>query len=180
MQDFSSLLRLDFILFDEDTSPNLYKEKESFVTRSAKIYSNVYSYDKVDYRSSYHSVTITCQEHGDFIETPANHLTGHYGCPKCKSEARASNTAKRRAEYRHAFISQSTFRYKGKYAYDNVVYVDASTRVIITCPEHGDFTQTPNAHLHQNCGCPTCAELRQQEKRDAKLKTRQAHMKEFK
>lgn len=170
MQDYSNLLRLDFLLFEEKPKPNNYKEKDSFVTRSAKLYDNLYSYEKVDYTAAYNPVTIVCQEHGDFTATPSNHLTGYYGCPVCKEERRIAKLMKQREEYHHAFVSQSNFRYQGEYTYEAVDYIDAFTRVIITCPEHGDFTQTPNAHLHQNCGCPACAELKQQAKKEARRK----------
>ena len=43
----------------------------------------------------------------------------------------------------------------GKYNYSKVKYVNANTEVIIICPKHGEFKQTPNNHL--NCqGCPKC------------------------
>lgn len=44
----------------------------------------------------------------------------------------------------------------GKYGYDKVEYVNAKTKVIITCPIHGDFEQTPDKH-QQGRGCPKCA-----------------------
>jgi Zn finger protein HypA/HybF involved in hydrogenase expression len=36
-----------------------------------------------------------------------------------------------------------------------VIYVNAKKKVIITCPIHGDFEQTPNAHMNGQ-GCPKC------------------------
>lgn len=44
----------------------------------------------------------------------------------------------------------------GKYNYDKVKYINAKTKVIITCPIHGDFEQTPDKH-QQGRGCPKCA-----------------------
>jgi len=43
-----------------------------------------------------------------------------------------------------------------KYGYTKVNYVHSKTKVIIICPIHGDFEQTPNSHL-QGKGCPECA-----------------------
>ena len=45
---------------------------------------------------------------------------------------------------------------EGTYCYDNVVYVNAHTKVTIYCPKHGQFEQSPNNHLYQKSGCPTC------------------------
>lgn len=41
------------------------------------------------------------------------------------------------------------------YDYSKVVYIDAKTEVIIGCPIHGDFTQTPDQH--RRSGCPACS-----------------------
>ena len=41
------------------------------------------------------------------------------------------------------------------YDYSKVNYINASTEVIIICPKHTEFTQTPRNHL-QGHGCPIC------------------------
>ena len=41
------------------------------------------------------------------------------------------------------------------YSYDNVEYKNSNTKVLITCPVHGDFSQTPHDHL-SGSGCPKC------------------------
>lgn len=46
-----------------------------------------------------------------------------------------------------------------KYDYSKVIFTNMATKVIITCPEHGDFEQTPHCHIHQKSGCPECANL---------------------
>ena len=38
------------------------------------------------------------------------------------------------------FIKKSNEKHNYKYNYDKTVYVNAQTRVIITCPVHGDFS----------------------------------------
>gem|GEM_PF-2831800 len=43
-----------------------------------------------------------------------------------------------------------------KYDYSLVDYKNNNTKVIIICPEHGKFEQTPKQHLRPNC-CPKCA-----------------------
>jgi very-short-patch-repair endonuclease len=44
------------------------------------------------------------------------------------------------------------------YDYSKVIYIDMDTKVIITCPKHGDFLQKPKDHIHNNQGCPICKE----------------------
>ena len=50
-----------------------------------------------------------------------------------------------------------------KYTYDIGNYVNNSTKLTITCPEHGDFQQTPRDHIHSQAGCSTCAITKRQE-----------------
>jgi hypothetical protein len=42
-----------------------------------------------------------------------------------------------------------------KYDYSKVVYVRNHDKVIITCPEHGEFLQAPSAHKRGQ-GCRKC------------------------
>lgn len=44
-----------------------------------------------------------------------------------------------------------------EYNYDKSVYVNAKTKVIVTCPIHGDFLATPSSFIMgAKCGCPKC------------------------
>ena len=54
------------------------------------------------------------------------------------------------------FIKKATEKHSGEYTYGKSVYVNPETKVIITCKKHGDFEQTPFAHLSGQ-GCPKCA-----------------------
>lgn len=61
---------------------------------------------------------------------------------------------------REEFIQRASDIHKNKYLYNKVDYVNTSTKVIITCPIHGDFEQTPDKHL-QGQGCQKCYRERQ-------------------
>lgn len=45
------------------------------------------------------------------------------------------------------FITKATRIHGRKYDYSNVNYVRSHDKVIITCPKHGGFYQTPSNHL---------------------------------
>jgi hypothetical protein len=60
----------------------LRKNLDEFVSQALKIHGTVYSYDFVDYINTDTHMKITCKTHGNFKQTPANHLHGQ-GCPKC-------------------------------------------------------------------------------------------------
>lgn len=54
------------------------------------------------------------------------------------------------------FIKKANDKYKGKFDYSKVEYVDTETKVCIVCPEHGEFFQSPQTHLSTKHGCPQC------------------------
>ena len=56
--------------------------KEAFIEKSKEIHSGKYDYSKVNYNGNKNAVCIICPKHGEFWQTPHEHLEG-CGCPKC-------------------------------------------------------------------------------------------------
>ena len=56
--------------------------KEQFISKAVKVHGSKYDYSKVDYKGCRTKICIICKEHGEFWQTPNNHLNGS-GCPKC-------------------------------------------------------------------------------------------------
>ena len=56
--------------------------KEYFIEKANEIHKDKYDYTKVDYINYSTKVCIICPEHGEFWQTPNNHLFGA-GCPVC-------------------------------------------------------------------------------------------------
>lgn len=54
------------------------------------------------------------------------------------------------------FIERAKEIHGDKYDYSKTKYVDAKTKVIITCKIHGDFLQNPHNHISNKSGCPKC------------------------
>lgn len=54
------------------------------------------------------------------------------------------------------FIERAMLIHGDKYDYSKVVYTKSNEKVCIICPEHGEFWQTPNAHISRGSGCPIC------------------------
>lgn len=63
-------------------SDNRRHTNSMFIEKAKKIHGNRYDYSKIFYRGSDEKVTIICEEHGEFYQSPSNHLSGH-GCFKC-------------------------------------------------------------------------------------------------
>lgn len=57
------------------------------------------------------------------------------------------------------FIERAKSVHGSKYSYEKTLYEKAVSKVTITCPEHGDFEQTPNSHLSGK-GCIECGKLK--------------------
>lgn len=57
------------------------------------------------------------------------------------------------------FVKKARVVHGDKYDYSLAKYVKTSAKVVIICPEHGEFSQTPNRHL-AGCGCPKCGRSR--------------------
>lgn len=98
-------------------------------------------------------VEIICrvEGHEPFPQTPNNHLSGK-GCKLCGIKR---NVDKQRMTLEE-FIKRAKEIHGDKYDYSKVKYVNMNTKVIITCPIHDDFPQTPHNHL-QGHGCFECS-----------------------
>jgi len=59
------------------------------------------------------------------------------------------------------FIAKSKLIHGDRYRYQNVHYINNSTKVNIECTIHGTFSQAPGPHLSQKQGCPICAGTKQ-------------------
>lgn len=126
------------------------KTKEWFINKALEIHGDKYNYSKVEYVNSSTKVCILCPEHGEFWQTPSNHLKGK-GCKQCA----ISQIAKSKRLSLTSFVEKSYKVHGGKYNYSKVEYQNNSTKVLIICPIHGEFWQTPAAHI-KGQGCPKC------------------------
>ena len=123
---------------------------EEWIASARKVHGDKYDYSNVKYINDRTKVCIICPEHGEFWQTPNNHLAGS-DCPKCGIEKVRENLSFSKEE----FIKKAREVHGDKYDYSKVKYVNSATKVCIICPEHGEFWQEANSHL-QGIGCPTC------------------------
>lgn len=132
----------------------LIRTTERFIEKANAVHNGKYDYSKSYYENSSTLVTIICPKHGEFEQTPSSHLQGR-GCPLCGREKASCAT---RSD-RDTFISQAIKVHGDIYRYEDVTYVNATTKVSIECPKHGKFYQAPMQHLLGQ-GCPKCAHER--------------------
>lgn len=119
-----------------------------FINRSKKIHKEKYDYSLVEYKNSEKKVIIICPIHGEFKQKPINHLKGN-DCLKCGYMKNLIGFDE--------FTKRSHIIHNNKFDYSLVCYERINKKVIILCPKHGSFLQTPDSHL-KGCGCPKCKE----------------------
>lgn len=69
---------------DINNSIKFRKSLQEFINKASNIHNNIYDYSKVNYIKTSINIIIICKTHGEFIQSPHNHLVGN-GCPKCKN-----------------------------------------------------------------------------------------------
>lgn len=124
--------------------------KEKFLELAHKKHGNKYDYSQMNYIDYTTPITIICPKHGKIEQRPDVHIKSE-GCQKCgREKANLSETYTLQQ-----FIQKANGVHFNKYNYSKVNYIDSQTKVVIICPEHGNFLQTPANHL-QGQGCPKC------------------------
>lgn len=124
--------------------------QEEIIKRFIEIHGDKYDYSKVVYVGLQIKVIVICPVHGEFEQTPNNHLKGH-GCAKCGDITQALLLTLDQKEVIERFI----WLHGDRFGYDDFVYKGMSEKGAIKCYEHGLFWQTPNNHL-KGQGCPKC------------------------
>lgn len=139
------------------------KNFENFINRAKIVHSEYYNYSKVEYINTHEKVCIICPEHGEFWQSPANHLKGSK-CKLCSNKARAKSKTKSF----ESFLNDANLVHSNFYIYEKTNFIKRSDKAIITCPIHGDFEQIINNHLKGE-GCSECAKIRSADKRKLTL-----------
>lgn len=116
---------------------------EQFIQRAIAVHGDKYDYSKVNYVKAKTPITIICPVHGEFQQTPYNHLGGT-GCPDC---IRTKWTTDK-------FIEEAKKIHGNKYDYSKTVYNGTRNKVCIISHEKdkdgneiGEFWQFPMSHL---------------------------------
>lgn len=121
-------------------------DKNSYcIFKFKQVHGDNYNYSKVNYVNANKKVVISCPEHGDFEQTPVSHWGGK-GCSKCAGTDKLTT---------NEIITQFKQTHGDKYNYSKVNYIDSRTKVVIICPEHGEFEQSASSHK-KGVNCPKC------------------------
>lgn len=122
------------------------RRKENIIDIFNKKHNNKYNYSKTIYLGNHKDILVICPIHGDFLINAGNHKNGN-GCRECGIASQTIGVDK--------FIERSIDLHNNFYNYSKVEYIRSSAKVLINCPKHGDFEQSPNSHLN-GYGCKKC------------------------
>lgn len=126
---------------------------KDLLDRANIVHNNKYDYSLIgDYKSMTDIVDIICPVHGIFQNNLHYHINKGRGCAKCARENRKDNI--------DSFVKKAEKVHGNKYDYSKSSYINAHTKINITCPIHGEFWQNPCDHINNEQGCPECGKTK--------------------
>lgn len=137
-------------------------DETNFVLQASAKHKDLYDYSRSNFVNTQTKMMIICAEHGEFWQTPFNHIVNGHGCNACYLMYKSESTLHERNAL---FLERSKSVHENKYTYEKVVYNNNSSKVEIICPEHGSFWQTPCNHVN-GAGCPACSGNKRVSKED--------------
>ncbi|MCH8048384.1 MAG: DUF723 domain-containing protein [Planctomycetes bacterium] len=93
---------------------------EDFIRRAREVHGDRYDYSKTEYTRGHDKVTIICAEHGEFMQTPSQHLSGN-GCKLCGFK----NAGQYHKKNTDKFIAAARKIHGDSYDYSKTQYVGA-------------------------------------------------------
>jgi hypothetical protein len=142
-------------------SPNAHKSGKGCPKCSIKIsddwlddfkmvHGDLYDYTNSEFKGGRVKISIGCNKHGIFKQTPTSHRGGN-GCPTCSHITRTAVLTKPHAIYLLEFVEI----HGDLYDYKNSDITSSHNPISISCSKHGVFLQSPHNHKKGH-GCPTC------------------------
>lgn len=134
--------------------------QQGFIDKARERHGDRYDYSQSVFVSTREPVVVICRVHGAFTVNRANdHLRGR-GCAKCAIDAISDTT--------ESFTEKARVVHGERYDYSRVDHRGANRRVVIICPIHGEWLQTPGSHIDGH-GCPKCAQVESANRRRGEL-----------
>jgi len=129
------------------------QNNKDFKARATKVHNGKYTYDKSRYVYDTRKVIITCPKHGDFMQSPTEHIVKGRGCQKCAWEA----CRERNRHSLKTFIEKANLKHNNRFDYSLIKeYTGNKDYYNIICPTHGVFSQRGDKHLRGQNGCKRC------------------------
>lgn len=125
---------------------------ERFLERAFAKFGTKFDYSKVVYEKCNAEVIICCPVHGDFLQTPTQHLASRHGCRLCASENMTRDNLSRGER-----VAEAKRVYGSAYDYSSwepdTSYLSSTAHCNIHCV---DFEISYYNHVVKGQGCPLC------------------------
>jgi len=89
---------------------------------------------------------INCEVCDKEVEKIWSSNSWKFTCNSCSHGARSTNE----------FINEANIAHNSLYSYTDAVYTNSNTKLVVTCPSHGNWSVRASDHLDGG-GCPTCS-----------------------
>lgn len=130
------------------------KTLEEFISEAKQIHGDKYDYSVAVYKGSKEIIEIICPKHDVFRMTPFSHTVNGNGCRKCYNE----RTSERQVTPLEDVLNTCKEKFNNKYIYNVIEYKSLkNSKVEVTCPIHGEKTQSFERHLNSVTGCKDCS-----------------------
>lgn len=117
---------------------------------------DMFDFSNASYKGALKPISgIVCPVHGLFQQYSGQLRKNGATCPECGAEKRANSKRLSLTEFR----TKANLVHGNKYSYDKTEYKNMTTKVVVSCPQHGDFSINPAKHVHAGQGCPKCGAL---------------------
>ena len=120
---------------------------EEFILKFEEKFPNKkYDFGDSIYVNSHTKMKVRCEYGHSFEIRPCDLLNG-YGCPFCGGTKKMTN---------EEFIENSKIIHNNFFSYERCKFTNVSSKVIVTCPIHGDFEVKASNHLN-GANCKMCS-----------------------
>jgi len=130
-----------------------YRNIDDFISLSKEKFGDLFDYSNAVFVDMKTRLTLICKKGHEFNAVPEIHLREKSlgGCIEC-----AKSLSKERMSYtQEQWIGLASTKHDNYYNYEKVKYISSQENIIIVCPTHGEFEQTPASHLG-GAGCRAC------------------------
>lgn len=131
---------------------------EKFLKDAEEKFGSRFAYNADEYINLDTKITITCPDHGSYMQCPADHLRSE-GCPECGRLKGILSRTYSKEEY----LAKCKELHNAKYEYDLDNYINLESEITVICPVHGKFSQRASNHLAGRA-CFLCGVITRTEK----------------
>lgn len=105
------------------------KTTQNFIEKAQNVHGNLYDYSKSIYSGWNVLLIIVCSKHGEFEQTPSQHLRGS-GCPDCGNYSKGELKIKR-------FLDEKLIQYERQKMFDDCIGVKRKLPFDFYLPDYG-------------------------------------------